>query len=155
MQNTTLSTGLTVQQAEQNDQKLLLPADFILSLRLTGYDAIVGSSAQVSAGMATHTSINAAIAAVPVFGSILILRGNYHEDVGLNNVYNIVGQGPATIISGNFTLDHSLRSSVSNLSIAGNIYLTSNSQKNFITNVWLSVGTFLDLGTDNQYTIIN
>ena len=32
MQNTTLATGLTIQQQEQQDPKLMLPSDYLLSL---------------------------------------------------------------------------------------------------------------------------
>ena len=157
MQNTTLATGLTIQQQEQQDPKLMLPSDYLLSLLTVYYDCIVGSPAQVQAGMATHASITAALAACPTNGSIYILRGTYNESPLITNqIVNIVGQGWGTVINGNFSFDVTSRCTVSRITVQGNIVFTVNSSKNFLSETFIAgVAALIDNGVDNVWSVIN
>lgn len=155
MQNTTLATGLTIQQPEQQDPKLALPTDYVLQLLTVYYDAIVGSPAQVSAGFATHASINLALAAVPQYGTLLVLRGAYNETVTLNAPITIYGQGYGTFLTGNFTFNSNY-CHVENMNfVAGNIQFSPSSNQNFLKSSWLNGAyTLTDLGTANIFEVL-
>jgi hypothetical protein len=155
MQNTTFSTGLTIQQPQANDLKALLPSSYVLQLMTIFYNAIVGSAAQVSSGVATHTSIAAAIAAVPTNGSIFIYSGSYTEAITLEKSVSIVGQGSGTQITGNWSIDAVSRVMIQNIYLQGNLTFTNLSSKNFVKNTWIgSSYSVTDNGTDNLWEII-
>lgn len=70
------------------------------------YDAVVGSSAQVSSGIANYAGISAALFGVTSIpnATIKILRGNWNEYVTLNQPVNLEGSGIGTVITGTLTL---------------------------------------------------
>lgn len=65
---------------------------------LAAWDGIVGSQADVLSGKATHSSVQAAVAAYPG-GKILVLSGTYAEAVTLSTAGQILeGRGSSTVI---------------------------------------------------------
>lgn len=66
------------------------------------YDAIVGTAANVSAGLATHSDIASAIAAVSANDRIFILENTYEPSaqIDINKALTIIGQGEGAVIEG-------------------------------------------------------
>lgn len=66
------------------------------------FDAIVGSAAAVSAGLATHSDITTAIAAVSANDRIFILENNFEPSaqIDIDKALTIIGQGEGAIIEG-------------------------------------------------------
>jgi hypothetical protein len=128
-----------------------------LNLTLTAaYDAIVGSSAQLLDGKATHSSINSAISSVPSGGKIYVLRGTFTENVSVNKEVMIEGMGRGTVIDGTLTLtsssDYAL---VRALKVTGNITLDSGSTGIFLRDCWVASGsTVTDNGSGNSVLVI-
>ncbi len=118
------------------------------------YDAVVGSSAQVANGAATHSTIAAAITAVSAGGNILILKGTYTENVTIAKELMVTGQGRSTVINGTlaFTASGAL---VKAVKVTGNITLSIASSSNIISDAWqTNASTVTDSGTDNSYLIV-
>jgi hypothetical protein len=117
------------------------------------YEAIVGSSAQVTAGTATHASLQTAIDAASAGSRILVLPGTYTENITLSaNDIVIEGKGRSAVIDGNFTLSGS-GNDVSGLKIGGNMDLTG-SNYNFVK-AWLaSTSVFTAGGLYNSVDLI-
>jgi len=118
------------------------------------YDAVVGSSAQVATGAASHSTIAAAISAVSAGGNILILKGTYTENVTIAKELMITGQGRSTVISGTlaFTAAGAL---VKAIKVTGNISFSAPSSSNIINDSWqTNASTVTDSGTDNSYLIV-
>jgi hypothetical protein len=118
------------------------------------YDAVVGSSAQVATGAATHSTIAAAISAVSAGGNILILKGTYTENVTIAKELMITGQGRSTVISGTlaFTAAGAL---VKAIKVTGNISFSAPSSSNIMNDSWqTNASTVTDSGTDNSYLIV-
>ena len=82
------------------------------------YSAVIASPA--IAGLSTHTTIAAGIAASAAGGQILITAGTYVESVSVNKQLDIIGIGIASVISGTLTFTSaSQNSSVRNLKVTG------------------------------------
>jgi carbonic anhydrase/acetyltransferase-like protein (isoleucine patch superfamily) len=65
------------------------------------YDAIVGSAADITAGLATYSTVAAAITAAPAGGRIFILDGTYTPaaQIDVTKALIIEGQGETTVIA--------------------------------------------------------
>ena len=126
------------------------------SNRSLQYDAIVGSSSEVNEGLATHTSITAAIAAVSNYSSILVLYGSYSESVTIDKILHIQCERNSSI-SGNLTLDCS-GTKISGLAFYG-LSFSSTSSNNTVEDCRIysySVGTpynIVDSGIGNTYSL--
>lgn len=120
------------------------------------YDAIVGSSAQVTSGAATHTSLQQAVTDSPAGSTILILSGTYTENVSINKTLTVQGQGFATVLNGNITLDNlCIGSHLSKIKFDGDIVLNVGSSYNYIVDGWrLSVNTLIDNGASNIVNVL-
>jgi len=107
------------------------------SLRLNAqYEAIVGSSANVTAGIATHSTLQSAIDALASGSRILVLAGTYSGNTTLSkNDMTIEGKGRATILSGNLTISGS-GDNVSGFKVGGDLVLTGSNY--CFVRCWLS-----------------
>jgi hypothetical protein len=119
------------------------------------YDAVVGSVAQVGAGIATYTSINTAISNVTTGGTILVLRGTYTENVAVSKEVHISGQGHSTVVSGTFTFNSATSyASAKMMKITGTLLFNTTSVGNIVKDFWqTSGGVVADTGTDNLYDV--
>lgn len=120
------------------------------------YFAIVGSSAQVTAGDAQYSSIQAAVTAAPAGQKIVILSGSYTENVTISKKITIEGQGHTTYLNGNLTFDGSSDYSLlRGIKIGGNLSLSSGADGIFITETWLGSSSVLsNSGSGNSLNII-
>jgi hypothetical protein len=120
------------------------------------YTAVVGSPAQVTSGAAQYSSITAAMAAVASGSSILVLAGNYTENLTITKTLRIVGQGFNSIVNG--TIEFSTGASfcsVELMQFLNNITFDSSSNGNFMIQCWLATGfTLTDNGTANYKLVI-
>lgn len=116
-------------------------------------EAIVGNSTQLTAGAATHTSLQTAIDAINSGGRILVLSGTYTENVTLSkNDIVIEGKGRTALLNGNLIVTGS-GNDVSGLKVGGNLTLTG-SNYNFIR-LWISAtSVFTAGGAQNSINII-
>ena len=73
--------------------------DSPLSKNLAQFDAVLGTSAQVASGEATHTTLTAALAAISAKGSIFVKQNTYtlSTKVDVNKSCLIAGEGPGAI----------------------------------------------------------
>lgn len=114
-------------------------------------NAIVGSTADVSAGKATHSSIQTAISAVSDGSKILILAGTYTENVALSKRIALEGVGYDSFINGTFSV--SANNSVTrDIRINGNITLSGNGNR--LEGFQLEASSVSDTGTGNVYSLI-
>lgn len=123
------------------------------------YDLIVGSSAQVTAGVADYSTVTAAISALSASGGSILVTSAYAGEASISiNKDNVLieGQGNLTVITGTLTFSATTdNSSVSNLRINGNVTFTSGCKYNFLTAVWISSSaTLTDSGTSNYIQAI-
>jgi hypothetical protein len=112
------------------------------ALRLNSlYDAVVGSAAQVAAGIANYTTLTAALPNVPSGGTVLMLRGIYAEVPTITQEVHITGQGRSTVISGICTFGAgSLFSSAQMLKFGSNIVFNASAIGNIVTDCWQQTG---------------
>jgi len=112
---------------------------------------VVGSTAQVAAGIATHASLTSALSAVSG-QKVTVLAGTYTENVTISSNCMIEGQGYGTVINGNFTLSTNY-STIRNLKFGGNVTVTGSG--NFIKECFASsTSTISDSGVANKKEII-
>lgn len=112
------------------------------------YDAVVGSAAQVTGGIATHSTLSSAITAVSSNGSIKLLQGAWTENITLAKTLNIVGSGYNTVITGNLTISSANYCEMRDLQFTGNVSVTGTSTGNFVSDVYIgSSSTFSDTNT--------
>lgn len=119
-------------------------ASFTQSNKLIGlYDAIVGSAAQVTAGAATHSSLQAAHDAVVAGSNILVLNNvSLSGNTTLSKRLMIQGKGPGSVLSGNLTINSgALGSVIKWLKVGGDVTFNSGADKCFMTECYLT-GTF-------------
>lgn len=117
------------------------------------WDAIVGSAFQVTSGLATHTSLTAALAAVPALdGNILVLRGTYLENIVVTKRVNIQGQGYGTQLNGTFEMQSlASHSVIEKMNFLSSITLDTGSTGIFLRSFYQSAGqTLLDSGLGNS-----
>lgn len=125
-------------------------ANRILSL----YDAIVGSSVQLSTGAASHTSLTTALSEVSSGAKILVLKGAYTENITVDKKCYIEGQGHSSVITGTFTISTDADySTVLNLKFDGN--LTIDSDGTFVRECFQSTGSSVtDNGSGNSILVV-
>jgi hypothetical protein len=124
------------------------------SLRLNAaYEAIVGSAANVTSGIATHSTLQSAIDALSSGSRILILSGTYTENVTLSkNDITIEGKGRASVLNGNFTVSGS-GNDVKGFKIGGNLVMTGSNY--CFVRCWLSAtSSYTAGGSSNAVTTI-
>ena len=150
-----LNSKSQVKQATEAD----LPYPPAIANRVVAlYDAVIGSTLQVNAGAATHTSLQAAINFVSSGGNILVLEGTTSDSVQVivNKTVRITGNGFSSVIpcplnietGGNYC-------AIDLILVNGQITLTSGTTGNFVTRCWVSSGnTVLDLGSGNYTNVI-
>lgn len=127
------------------------------SLKISAiYDVIVGSPAQLASGVATHSSWASGITALPVGGTMYVLKGTYIENFIVNKECSIKGQGRGTLLIGNITFDPSSDfSDVGHFKVQGNISFQVGADGIFFRNIFQnSAGTLSDLGSGNSKLII-
>lgn len=164
-----LSNAITVQAPASlpADYTLTLPSENpttlgALSADATGnlfwintYDCVVGTSAQVLAGSATHSTIASAISACPANGTVYVLRGSYTENVTVSATINLVGAGYGTAVTGNLSLVATDHATVSGMRFSGNVTLDASSDGNQIVNSYVSnTSVVTDNGTGNYIELI-
>ena len=116
-------------------------------------DIIVGSQAQVDAGIATHSNIQNALNDAGFGRSVRILSGTYSGNVTISQSDLLIyGEGRQSIIEGNITISGD-NNMIKNLKADGDLTLSSASGYNTITGGWLT-GTLTDNGTDNSVSLI-
>lgn len=117
------------------------------------YHAIVGSAAQVTDRIATHTSLQLAIDTASTGDTILVLAGTYlTSDITLNKRLSIIGQGYDSYINANITFSSCSFASINSIRF-NRILLGGGSNGNIINAFW-SVDP-LDNGIGNNITGVN
>lgn len=96
------------------------------------YDAVVGSSAQVASGMATHSSIGSALSAVGVNGIVKVLRGTFVENVTISQTQRLIGMGVASQVTGDLSLVSVDKAYVVGMNFSGDITLDSGTTESMI-----------------------
>jgi hypothetical protein len=162
MKETEVSPGVVIQQ-EQQAPSTILPAQSVFKYNLAPevlndleqWDAVVGSSAQVNSGLATHTSLNAAIAFVVSGGAIMVLRGTVTENVIVNKEVFIQGQGRGTVINGTVEFQNTSNySTMQNMKLRNNLTLDSGTTGLYVITCFQANGfNILDYGVDNSIDI--
>lgn len=125
-----------------------------LSTKYESFDAVVGSPAQVTAGLASHSTVTTAIAAIASGGSILVLPGTYTENITLTQKVFMHGKGNSSNINGTLTMNAgSDLSTIKWLRFADNV--TINSNGSFFKENFLASGkTVTNSGSGNSITWI-
>ena len=122
----------------------------------TIYEATVGSSAQVTAGYAQYTSLQAAITAVAAGGNIFLLNGNITENITIAKEINITGKGRSSLITGTCTLNSGASyCTIMRMKFTGNVVINSGANGNFFREIFLNTGsTVTNSGTANSILVI-
>lgn len=116
------------------------------------YNAVVGSVSDFNLGLATHTSLNTAIAAVNAGDRILILPVSITENVTVNKRCLIEGTGRDSIITGTMVVSASLVG-IKDMKVTGNITISGND--NYLATIWQTDASIVtDSGSDNVYIVI-
>lgn len=89
------------------------------------YDAVVGSPAQVTSGMATHSTIGAALTAVGADGIVKVLRGSFTENVTVSQRQQLLGMGVGTQVTGNLSLVAVDKAYISGMNFSGDVTFDS------------------------------
>ena len=116
------------------------------------YPQVVGSAADVTAGLATTDSIATAITNSSSGGRILLLPSYVGtENITINKKLFITGLGNASVITGTVTFTSAADSSfLTNLKVTDTITLDLGADSIQVDNIWLaSTKTFVDNGTGN------
>lgn len=111
-------------------------------------DAIVGSPAQVTAGLATHDSLQDAHDALAGSGTIVVLPGTHTGNVTWSKSdLHVKGKGRGSLIDGNITFQNGAEGNLfENLKVDGDITFDAGADINQMWKFWLSLGGSL---TDN------
>lgn len=125
---------------------------------LYGYDAVVGSAAQVAAGTATHSTLQAAHDGTASGACVLILRNAtpYAGNLSITKNTHFVGQGFISQINGTVTFQNSCaQCSFKMVRFLQNVSIGSSSVGNIITEFWRAVGvTITDNAPSNSNLIL-
>ena len=121
------------------------------------YDAIVGSSTDVTNGIATHTTLAAAIAAVSAGDRIFILGGNFvpAAQVDVTKALTIVGSGDTTVFqSDNIATGATIKISASGVSLI-NFRIDQNSgTPDYAVEIAAALErTYLQLSADGTFAV--
>jgi hypothetical protein len=115
------------------------------------YDAVVGTSAQLNAGYASYTSLQAAINAVSAGAYILLLTGTT-ENITLSKNVIIEGKGYGTAVTGTFAISGNY-ATIRDITFGGNLSISGNG--NIIRDCFLGTGlSVTDTGTANTKNIV-
>lgn len=121
-------------------------ASFQQSAKLNGlYDAIVGSAAQVTAGVATHSTLQDAHDAVASGSRILILNGvTITGATVITKRLKIEGKGGGSVLTGNFTVGSGAAGSIfESFKVVGNIVFQSGADRCWMIQCYQNTaGTF-------------
>ena len=116
------------------------------------YFAVVGSPAQVTAKVATHSSLQQAINDAPSANTIFVLNGTYTENIVLNKQLAIMGEGRGCVINGTFNIqagsDYSMLKFVK---FMNNVTIDSGAIGNIVSDFWIANGKTV---TDNSLDIL-
>lgn len=115
------------------------------------YDTILGDAADVTAGIATHSSFAAAYAATPAGGVMRVLPRTFTENLTVGKNISIEGSGYGAVLDGNLTFDASSDYSyVHGIKINGDVDLQAGSAGVNLSNVWTDdASAFVDNGSGN------
>jgi hypothetical protein len=127
----------------KTDDRLVSPVSY--------ENIIVGSSAHVDAGLATHSSFTTALSDAGAGTSLVALCTSFAGPItwGQNNVV-VRGEGRLTIIDGNLTISGS-NNTLYNVKINGNLIVSGS--YNTIRDCWVG-GSITDSGTVNNFDVI-
>jgi len=123
-------------------------------------ELIVGSTAQVSAGIATHASLTDAISDAAEGNTIFILDLDSPITEGstitLNKRVNIVGKGNGSNITDDFIMSSTAsKSLIKNVRFDQDITVQTNCNNIIMTDCWASsTSNYIDNGTNNLITIL-
>jgi hypothetical protein len=127
----------------KTDDRLVTPVSY--------ENIIVGTPAQVDAGLATHSSFQNALSDAGTGSSVVALRATFTGAVTWSqNEILVRGEGRPTIIDGNLTISGS-NNLLYNVKITGNLIVSGN--YNSIRDCWVG-GSITDNGTLNSFTVI-
>jgi len=127
---------------------------------LTSDDLIVGSTAQVAAGKATHSTLSTAISEAISGNTIYILELDAPITEGatitLNKRLNIMGKGNGSEISDNFIMASTAsKSLIKNVRFGQDLTIQASCNNSIVTECWAdSSSVFIDSGTDNLIEIL-
>ncbi len=115
------------------------------------YDFVIGSTAQVASGVATHDTWAGAIAAASAGDSIKVLEGTWTENVSVDKQLRIEGNGYGSNLTGSITFTSTAdRSYLSLVRASDSVTINSGANLIKVESVWLASGkTFVDNGTGN------
>lgn len=112
-----------------------------LIILTTLYQRIVGSSAQVTAGLANYSTIASALAAANSGDAIFILGGTYTENPTITKKVSIFGTGEGSNIVGTITFDTSSDySSMQNIRTTQNVVINSGVVGITVPSIFLASG---------------
>jgi hypothetical protein len=121
------------------------------------WDAIVGTAAQVAAGVATHSDFATAYAALPANSSILLLKSYVPTSTALTlnkSGMSIIGQGRGSTLSSGAVSITSTYHEISGVRFGGNVTLSAAAIGNHLRG-WQATGfTVTNSGTANAIVII-
>lgn len=118
----------------------------------TLYFAVVGSAAQVTDKVATHSSLQQAIDDAPSGQSIFVMPGTYSENITLNKQLAIIGSGRGTIVNGTWQIvSGSNYSMVKFLKFMDNATIAAGTLGNNISDFWIANGKTV---TDNSLDVL-
>ena len=144
-------------QSAPNNVDLKVFGDLVKSILLDGIcDAVVGSAAQVSAGLAHFTSIQSAINNAASGDRILVLQGTYTENITVDKKIFLEGKGHQSVVNGTLTMtSNSDYSIIKWLRFGGNITLNVGADGIFLRECWQATGlTITNSGTANSLLVI-
>lgn len=127
---------------------------------ITEGEYIVGSTAQVTAGKATHDTLSAAIFDASAGNTIYILEldSSITESITitLNKRLTIIGKGNGSDISDNFVMASTAsKSLIKNVRFGQDITVQTSCNNAIVTDCWASPSSvFTDSGTNNLITIL-
>lgn len=117
------------------------------------WDAVIGSSAQVTNGAATHSTYASAIAAVSAGANVLILEGTIIENVTVTKQINFTGCGFNSFINGTITFNSSAGNSSLTMTKVGDNITVAAGANGVNIDVWLATGKtfFIDSTVINEF----
>ena len=127
---------------------------------ITEGEYVVGSTAQVTAGKATHYALSAALLDANAGDTIYILELDNpiteSADITLNKRLNIIGKGNGSNISDNFVLTSTAsKSLIKNVRFGKDLTVQADCNNLIVTDCWADSGSaFSDNGTNNLITLL-
>lgn len=115
----------------------------------TIYEAVVGNAAQVASGIATYSSIQAAINSVAAGAKITLLQGTFTENITVTKEVCIHGKGRGSVINGtvNFTMA-ATGSMLKFARIMDDVTIELSAQAINVSDNWIATGKNVTGGTN-------